>query len=81
MKIYAGSMSTDVTETDLREAFKAYGEVSFVNVVMDRRNSGSKGFAFIEMPNETEANAAISALNGRIIKGKAVVVNEARPRN
>lgn len=74
-------MSTDVTEMDLRDAFKEYGEVSFVNVVMDRHSSSSKGFAFIEMPNESEGKAAITGLNGQIIKGKAVVVNEARPKN
>ena len=80
MKIYTGRMSSDVTETDLRNEFKAYGEVSFVNVVMDRSSNSSRGFAFVEMPNEAEGAAAISALNGKTLKGKAIVVNEALPK-
>jgi len=80
MKIYAGSMSSDVTETDLRNAFKTYGEVSFVNIIMDRWNNGSRGFAILEMPNDDEGTAAISALNGKTLKGKVIVVNEARPK-
>lgn len=73
-------MSGDVTETDLRNEFKAYGEVSFVNVVMDRLNNSSRGFAFVEMPNDAEATAAIFALNGKTLKGKALVVKEARSK-
>jgi len=73
-------MSSDVTETDLRNAFKTYGEVSFVNIIMDRWNNGSRGFAILEMPNDDEGTAAISALNGKTLKGKVIVVNEARPK-
>lgn len=73
-------MSIDVTETDLRNEFKAYGEVSFVNVVMDRMNNSSRGFAFVEMPVDAEGTAAISALNGKTLKGKAIVVNEAQAK-
>ena len=80
MKIYAGSMSIDVTESDLRNEFKPYGEVSFVNIVKDRSNNSSRGFAFVEMPNDTEGAAAITALNGKTLKGKAIVVNEAMPK-
>ena len=80
MNIYAGNLSLDVTEEDLRKAFRAFGEVSFVNIVRDRRNKLSAGFGFLEMPVPVEAEAAIKALNASQLKGQPLTVNEARPR-
>jgi len=67
-------------EHELREAFEAYGQVQEVSIVVDRDTGRSKGFAFIEMPTGTEAQAAIDALNGKEFSGRAITVNEARPR-
>ena len=80
MNIYAGNLSRDVTEDDLRVAFRQYGQVSFVNIVKDRTNKISTGFGFLEMPVQLEAEAAITALHGKEMKGQSLVVNEARPR-
>jgi RNA recognition motif-containing protein len=80
MRIYSGSLSYDVTEDDLREAFKAFGEVASVSLMKDKIDGRSKGFAFVEMPNQSEAEAAIAGLNGKSLKGKSIVVNEARPK-
>lgn len=80
MNIYAGNLSQQVTEDDLRQAFRAYGEVSFVNIVKDRVNKTSTGFGFLAMPVQEEAEAAITALHGKEMKGQSIVVNEARPR-
>ena len=81
MNIYAGNLSRDVTEEDIREAFRAYGQVSFVNIVRDRTNRISSGFGFLEMPVQLEAEAAITGLHGKDMKGQLIVVNEARPRS
>jgi hypothetical protein len=81
MNIYVGNLSYDASEEDLRQAFSEYGEVSSVNVITDRETGRSRGFAFVEMPNKDEANQAISSLNLQQIAGRAVTVNEARPRN
>ncbi len=80
MNIYVGNLSRDVTEDDLRQAFEAFGQVSSVNIIKDRFTGESRGFGFVEMPTRTEAEAAINSLNGQDIKGRAVNVNEARPR-
>ena len=80
MNIYAGNLSREVTEDDLREAFRVYGQVAFVNIVKDRSNKISTGFGFLEMPVQVEAEAAISGLHGKDMKGKSIIVNEARPR-
>ena len=80
MNIYVGNLSNDATEEDLRQAFEAFGEVSNINIIKDRFSGESRGFGFIEMPTKTEAEAAIEALNGQEIKGRAVNVNEARPK-
>lgn len=80
MNIFAGNLPKEVTEDDLRTAFRAYGQVSFVNIVKARSNGISSGFGFLEMPVQMEAEAAISGLNGKNMKGKAIIVNEARPR-
>lgn len=80
MTIYAGNLSVQVNEDDLRLEFRAFGTVAFVNIVKGRNNSASMGFGFIEMPVQNEAEAAIAALHGKQLKGTAIVVNEARPR-
>lgn len=81
MNIYIGSLSTSTNSDDLREAFEAYGEVEDVKVIMDRYTGESRGFAFVRMPTKAEAVAAIDGLNGSELKGRTIVVNEARPRS
>ena len=80
MNIYVGNLSFDATEDDLRSAFGAQGEVSSANIIMDRDTGRSRGFGFVEMPNDEEARKAIEAVNGTDIAGRSVSVNEARPR-
>lgn len=80
MNIYAGNLSYSVTDEDLKETFGAYGQVSRANVISDRETGRSKGFGFVEMPVDAEAKQAIDALNGKDLKGRAINVNEARPR-
>jgi len=69
-----------MTEQELREAFEAHGQVQEVHMVSDRETGRSKGFGFVEMPTSSEAQAAIGALNGKEFGGRAITVNEARPR-
>jgi RNA recognition motif-containing protein len=80
MKIYAGNLSYDLTEEDLRQQFSEYGAVESVSIISDRDSGRPKGFAFVEMPSKTEAEAAIAALNGKTLNERTIVVNEARPR-
>ncbi|MCX6003892.1 MAG: RNA-binding protein [Chloroflexi bacterium] len=80
MRIYVGNLSYEVNEDELRQEFSAYGEVTSVSVVTDRYSGRSKGFAFVEMNTKAEAEAAIAALNGKALKDRTLVVNEARPR-
>jgi len=80
MNIYVGNLSRDVSETDLKEAFQAFGEVASASVIKDKYTGESRGFGFVEMPNKEEADKAISGLNGKDIKGRTITVNEARPR-
>jgi RNA recognition motif-containing protein len=80
MNIYVGNLSYEATDEDLEEAFKEYGEVSSARVITDRYSGRSRGFGFVEMPNSSEAKAAIAGLNGKELKGRALNVNEARPR-
>jgi RNA recognition motif-containing protein len=80
MNIYVGNLSSDVTGDDLRQAFEAFGQVESANVIMDKFSGESKGFGFVEIPSKEEATAAIAGMNGKDLKGKAVNVNEARPR-
>jgi RNA recognition motif-containing protein len=80
MNIYAGNLSFDTTEEQLRQAFEGYGQVSAVNIIKDKFTGESRGFAFVEMSNSSEATAAISGLNGRDLNGRSLNVNEARPR-
>jgi RNA recognition motif-containing protein len=80
MNIYVGNLAYGVTEDDLRTAFGQYGEVSSVNVITDKMSGQSKGFAFVEMPSNSEADAAIKGLNEKPLKGRPVKVNQAKPR-
>ena len=81
MNIYVGNMSFETTEDQLREAFEGFGEVSSVRVITDRDSGRPKGFAFVEMSTQGEATAAISGLNGKEVNGRALNVNEAKPKN
>ena len=80
MDIYVGNLSYETTEDDLRNAFSAHGQVSSARVVMDRDTGRSKGFGFVEMSNNGEAEAAIQALSGSDLQGRSLTVNESRPR-
>jgi RNA recognition motif-containing protein len=80
MNIYVGNLANNATEDDLRQAFEAFGEVTNINIIKDRFSGESRGFGFVEMPTKTEAESAIEGLNGQEIQGRAVNVNEARPR-
>jgi RNA recognition motif-containing protein len=80
MNIYVGNLSSDVTGDDLRQAFEAFGQVESVNIITDKFSGESRGFGFVEMPSKDEATAAIADMNGKDIKGKAVNVNEAKPK-
>ncbi|MAG13249.1 MAG: RNA-binding protein [Spirochaetales bacterium] len=81
MNIYVGNLSYDVNEEDLRQAFEPFGQISSARVITDRDTGRSKGFGFVEMPNDAEAQSAISGLNGNEMQGRSIKVNEARPRN
>jgi RNA recognition motif-containing protein len=80
MKIYAGNLSYETTEEDLRLAFEAFGKVESATIIKDKYSDRSKGFGFVEMPTAAEAQAAIEGLNGKDLKGRTLNVNEARPR-
>lgn len=80
MNIYVGNLSFNATEDDIRQAFEAYGQVSTASIVKDKFTGQSRGFGFVEMANDTEAQAAIAGLNGKEIQGRTLTVNEARPR-
>jgi RNA recognition motif-containing protein len=80
MNIYVGNLSYGMSEDELRDAFGAFGEVSTVKILMDRETGRSRGFGFVEMPNKSEAETAIAQLNGKDLGGRALRINEARPR-
>jgi len=80
MNIYVGNLSYQMSEDELRDAFGAFGEVSSVKILMDRETGRSRGFGFVEMPNQSEAETAIAKLNGTDVGGRALRINEARPR-
>lgn len=80
MNIFVGNLSRDVTNEDLQQAFQAFGEVTTANVIRDKFSGDSRGFGFVEMPAKAAAQAAIAGLNGKDLKGRAINVNEARPR-
>ena len=80
MNIYIGNMSFNTTETQLRQAFEAFGEVSTVSIITDKYSGEPRGFAFVEMSGKSEAIAAISGLNGQELDGRTLNVSEAKPR-
>ena len=80
MNIYVGNLSHEVTEDSLREAFEPFGQVESVNIIKDRFSGESRGFGFLEMPSKQEAEKAIEEMNGKDLMGRAVNVNEARPK-
>jgi len=80
MNIYVGNLASTVSESDLRTAFEAYGQVANAAVIKDKFTGESRGFGFVEMPLMAEAQAAISNMNGKDLNGKTISVNEARPR-
>jgi RNA recognition motif-containing protein len=80
MNIYVGNLSFSVSETDLREAFAAYGQVTTASIIKDKFSGESRGFGFVEMPTKEEAEKAIAALNCKDLKGRTMTVNEAKPR-
>jgi RNA recognition motif-containing protein len=79
-KLYVGNLSYNIRDDDLNQAFAQYGGVSSAKVMMDRDTGRSKGFGFVEMGSDAEAQAAINGMNGQALDGRAIVVNEARPR-
>ena len=79
-KLYIGNLSFDVTEDDLREMLSQHGPVNEINVIMDKMTGRARGFAFVTMNTQEGAAAAIEKLNGKDWKGRALTVNEARPR-
>jgi RNA recognition motif-containing protein len=80
MNIYVGNLAPDVTNEDLSAAFEAFGAVASANIIKDRYSGESRGFAFVEMDAANEAQAAMTGLNGKDLKGKPLTVNEARPK-
>lgn len=80
MNIFVGNLSRDVTEEDLRSAFAAFGRVARASVLKDKFSGEPRGFGFVEMEAKAEAQAAINGLNGTQLKGRALNVNEARPK-
>ncbi len=79
-KLYVGNLAYGVRDDELQQAFAQYGSVTSAKVMMDRETGRSKGFGFVEMGTDAEAQAAINGLNGQALEGRAIVVNEARPR-
>ena len=80
VNIYVGNLSYEATQDDLRQAFEAHGEVSSVSIIMDKMTGRSRGFGFVEMPDKGQGTAAISALNLQEVRGRAMTVNEAKPK-
>ena len=81
MNIYAGDLDHSVTEDDLKDAFSEFGDVSSVNIITDRSSGQSKGFGFVEMPNDSEADKAMNALNGSQLNYREIKVSQAKPRS
>ncbi|CBL45837.1 RNA-binding region RNP-1 (RNA recognition motif) [gamma proteobacterium HdN1] len=80
MNIYVGNLAYGVSEEELKEAFGAFGEVASVSLIKDKFTGQSKGFGFVEMPNNSEADAAIKGMNDKPLKGRPIKVNQAKPR-
>ncbi|HEX9668637.1 MAG TPA: RNA-binding protein [Thermoanaerobaculia bacterium] len=81
MNLYVGNLSYRLTEDELRRVFEEFGQVTSCTIIKDKMTGQSKGFGFLEMPEQSEAEAAIKSLNGRDIEGRKLNVNEARPRS
>ena len=81
MNIYVGNLSYSVTEDELRDLFTEHGEVSSVTIINDKYTGQSKGFGFVEMPKQAEAEHAIKTLHGNALSGRNITVNQARPRS
>ena len=81
MNIYVGNLSYEVTEEDLKEAFEGFGQVESVKIIKDNYSGRSKGFGFVEMSNNADAQSAINGLKDKELKGRTLKVNTARPRN
>ncbi|MBW1657350.1 RNA recognition motif domain-containing protein [Flavobacterium quisquiliarum] len=80
MNIFVGSLPFSIEEADLRESFEVYGTVDSVKIITDKFTGRSKGFGFVEMPNDAEAQKAIDELNGATVQGRAIVVNKSEPK-
>jgi RNA recognition motif-containing protein len=80
MNIYIGNLPYNVSEEDLRDAFGQFGQVQSANIITDKFSGRSKGFGFVDMPNDSEGREAIEAMNDKDFKGRTIKVNEARPR-
>ena len=80
VNIYVGNLSFEVTDEDLKDAFEAFGQVESASVIKDKFSGRSRGFGFVEMSTNSEAEAAISGLDGSDLKGRTLKINEARPR-
>ncbi|WP_395045958.1 RNA recognition motif domain-containing protein [Flavobacterium sp.] len=80
MNIFVGSLPWSIEEADLRESFEAYGAVESVKIITDKFTGRSKGFGFVEMPNDEEGQKAIDELNGATVDGRAIVVNKSEPK-
>ncbi|OGP63877.1 MAG: RNA-binding protein [Deltaproteobacteria bacterium RBG_13_53_10] len=80
MNIYVGNLSYDVSEESLQQAFEAFGPVTSTRIIKDKYTGQSRGFGFVEMPDQAQALAAIKSLNGKELMGKQMSVNEARPK-
>ncbi|OIO73963.1 MAG: RNA-binding protein [Elusimicrobia bacterium CG1_02_37_114] len=81
MNIYVGNLAREVTDEDLKQSFGAFGQVATATIIKDKFSGESRGFGFVEMPNSTEGQAAITGMNGKELKGRNLNVNEARPRS
>jgi RNA recognition motif-containing protein len=80
MNIYVGNIAREVTETELKDAFAAFGTVQSAAIIKEKYTGESRGFGFVEMPNKEEADKAIAGMNGKDLKGRNLTVNEAKPR-
>ena len=80
MNIYVGNLAHQATEEDLRQAFEAFGQVESINIIKDKFSGESRGFGFVEMPSKDEAKKAIEEMNGKDLAGRALNVNEAKPK-
>ena len=80
MKLYVGNLSYEISEPELKQMFEQFGKVDSASIIKDKFSGQSKGFGFIEMDSQADAQSAMEALNGKDVKGRAIIVNEARPR-